>query len=104
VTEREMIEWFAGRMQAKLDARRDKLDGGQLPQVGRSFEWFTEKLATEYVELFDALRDADVLLDVTAPPANPPSTDQLAAIIDECADVANYAMQIADKARRVGVS
>jgi NTP pyrophosphatase (non-canonical NTP hydrolase) len=91
VSERHaMIGWFAGRMQAKIEARGYH---GKLPQEQFTFGWFLLRLQMEGGELAEAL--------LTVLEALPPTPQLYQNIIDECADVANFAMQIADKAARM---
>lgn len=93
-----MIDWFAGRMQAKIEARGYH---GKLPQTGLSYEWFLLRLNVELGELAEAMFLAR--LEEHNPAKfglGTPIDEQLESIIDECADVANFAMQIADKATR----
>ena len=80
-----MIDWFADRMQAKIEARGYH---GKLPQLHVTSEQWLQRLVMELGELAEAL-----LVGGDAAPDKE-------AIIDECADVANFAMQIADKAAR----
>ena len=91
---RKEVQWFAKKMEEKL-ARNDyksgwkgyDKDGKQNWKEGCSVEWLFFKLSEEIGELSKELR---ALLAGS-------KTDEF--IILECADVANFAMMIADKFR-----
>lgn len=74
----ETLAWFTERMKAKLDANRDK--GDNWDEMG--FVWLFRRLGEERDELATALIHRD-----------------LHSIIKESADIANFAMMIADTAR-----
>lgn len=75
---RKEVLWLAERMEKKLAANDHK--GGWR---GKDITSLFYSLTTEVNELFDAIRN------------NKPSNE----IVDECADVANFAMMIADEVR-----
>ncbi|WP_016741565.1 MULTISPECIES: hypothetical protein [Bacillales] len=82
---REQVQWFAGRMESKLKENDHK--GGW---DGCGIFWLRNRLVEEVNELSDAM-DAG---------HNSESGLDLNNIICEAADVANFAMMIADKARK----
>jgi len=74
------VEWFAIQMESKLrmhDRKKDGWDGDKTPN-----SYLLARLKQELSELQDALTDGE--------PGD---------IIEEAADVANFAMMIADRAR-----
>jgi len=77
---REPVAWFAQRMEAKL--RENDHKGGW---ENCSLDWLIERLFQEANELWRTI--------------NHPSTFEM--VIYEAADVANFAMMIADIARRI---
>lgn len=77
---REPVAWFAKRMEAKL-RENDHKGGWQ----DCSLDWLIERLFQEANELWRTI--------------NHPSTFEM--VIYEAADVANFAMMIADIARRI---
>ncbi len=78
---RKQVRWFAERMEEKLAANDHK--GGWLNQEA---EDFLARMREEYRELGEALLRGD------APSA-----------IGECADLANFAMMLAENLHRYGV-
>lgn len=80
---RHEVQWFAAHMAAKLKANDHK--GGWIHE---SSSYFVKRLADEWREL------AHVIDLATMHEASPQD------IIDECADIANYAMMLADVVRR----
>jgi hypothetical protein len=80
---REPVRWFAGEMEKKLKANDHK--------GGWSSLWFDdlwELLGQELDELENAIAESD---------ADDPVTNE--ELISECADIANFAMMIADNSR-----
>lgn len=99
---RREVEWFAGEMENKL-RRRDKKWGGNGwkeetlgPLVDRLGEE-TEELR----EVFIKLASAHVMRsgNVSGPLSLPLTQTQSRRIIREAADVANFAMMIAERAQ-----
>ncbi len=74
---REVVKWFAEQMEAKLQKHDDRGGWHQCEQG-----WLLVRLTDEAVELMEAIKKSD-----------------REAVISEAADVANFAMMIADKAR-----
>jgi len=75
VTCRNSVRWFAERMEAKL-AKNDHKGGWG----GCELQYLSMRLTQERKELTDAIKSKDKQ-----------------RIIDECADIANFALMIADK-------
>lgn len=77
------VDWFAEKMRYKLRQNTDKKDARQMN------EWYLfVQLHQELDELQEAMEsDYRDMLSIDA-------------IIEECADIANYAMMIADKANQ----
>lgn len=97
LTPRPEVQWFAEQMEAKLRAR----DGqrGSRGWTGCSERALLDLLEREVSELDLAISNITYL---TAPPASSRAKqieDGIIHVIDECRDVANYAMMIADVAR-----
>lgn len=76
----EVLAWFTEQMRAKLDANQDK---GGWSDMSVDLLW----------ELMEEESNHELL-----PALNSPNTDWT-NVIEECADVANFAMMIADTAR-----
>jgi NTP pyrophosphatase (non-canonical NTP hydrolase) len=74
---REAVRWFAQQMETKLREHDDRGGWHQCEQG-----WLLARLTDEAVELMEAIKKSDH-----------------EAVISEAADVANFAMMIADKAR-----
>lgn len=83
---REEISWFADRMEEKLRRRERKKGGWQKESFCDLFKRLTEERDELLIELYRI--DLDWPVSITD-------------IIDECVDVANFAMMIADNARRL---
>ena len=77
---RGVVDWFNGQMLSKLNCHEYK----GFSWRGESANWLYGRMVSECVELRKAIREKD--------------KDE---IISEAADVANFAMMIADKARRM---
>lgn len=76
VTEpREAVLWFAGEMESKLKVNDHK--GGW---YSCNLNYLSKRLTQERKELYDAIK-----------------SDDKERVISECADIANFAMMIADK-------
>lgn len=75
VTCRASVRWFAERMEAKL-AKNDHKGGWQNCEL----QYLSMRLTQERKELTEAIKSKDKQ-----------------RIIDECADIANFAMMIADR-------
>jgi hypothetical protein len=86
---RPSLEWFALEMEATLRSNDNK--GGW---EDCRYEWLFGRLEEESKELLEAL--SPMKLDTTAENA---WHEQACLAIGECADVANFAMMIADKLR-----
>ena len=82
---RKPVRWFAEQMERKLKANDYKEHWSECED-----EWLIERLGDECAELHRAYRSNRL-------PSNRAKQQQ--CIIDEAADVANFAMMIADKAR-----
>ncbi len=78
---RKEVKWFASRMEAKLKANDHK--GGWHNEYA---EYFLSRMTDEFEELVAALE-----------------TGNTEKSISECADVANFAMMLADNIWRYGV-
>lgn len=76
---RPELQWFAKQMESKLRKNDHKLHWSQI-----NTGYLTARLYQEYQELLEAIRDGK-------PPVE---------IAEEAADVANFAMMIADNAER----
>lgn len=76
--EREAVQWFSGQMLQKLRENQHKGDWQSMTVI----ELYAE-LYGEFTELMEALKKHEP-----------------EEIVRECADVANYAMFIADKIRK----
>lgn len=85
VMAREPVVWFAEQMEKKLAEHDDSDSYG-----GCSDDWLLKRLREEAQELEDVLPGGKV----------PMSKTRSEEIISEAADVANFAMMIADNARR----
>lgn len=72
---RNSVRWFATKMEAKL-AKNDHKRGW----AGCELQYLSMRLTQERKELTDAIKSKDKQ-----------------RIIDECADIANFALMIADK-------
>lgn len=72
---REQVKWFAGEMEQRLKENEHKGDWD-----GCSIEYLIQRLYEEFTELFSIVNTSDKTL-----------------IVRECADIANFAMMIADK-------
>jgi len=83
---REPVAWFAQRMEAKL-RKRDYKSGWE----GLKLTELLQMLRTEVDELDDAIANFD----------DDPDDILLDELLDECADVLNFTMMIADNARRM---
>lgn len=84
------VRWFADYMQYKLNVHKRKQ--GQKAWRRCTFEYLREKLFNEIFELWEHrywLQDNGHIMP----------DHKAEEIICECADIANYAMMIADKAR-----
>lgn len=66
--------WFAGQMEKRLEANEDKGHWGNC-----SLQYLTMRLTQERKELARAIKKKDIH-----------------NVIEECADIANFAMMIAD--------
>lgn len=75
--------WFRGRMHKKLWKHRAKGDWMTVPEIG-GIMWYYNRINDERAELCAELVKDDIDWD---------------AVIDECADVANFCLMIADHAR-----
>lgn len=80
---REEVKWFAEQMESALAAKDDRYDGNSWLYVPDSFVLFS-RLLGESDELMEAI-------------SSPSMTKEQK--IKECADVANFAMMIADRIR-----
>ncbi|MHA2274246.1 MAG: pyrophosphohydrolase domain-containing protein [Candidatus Kariarchaeaceae archaeon] len=76
-----LIDWFAERMAWKLQLNSHKRDSYK----DMNISWLRDKLSEEIKELDEAVLTTN---------------NKAHEIIDECADVANVVMFIADKYRR----
>lgn len=83
---RKEVEWFADQMEKKL-SQNDHKGGWQ----NCDFKYLLKRLKEEQTEVEDALKLRGTTFFGTV------LKDK--EIIDECADVANFAMMIADKLR-----
>lgn len=83
---RESVEWFSGKMEQKLKANTHKGGWGE-SELG----WLFVRLKEEVEELHNAINDRVI----PTPFFGVSHTEE--EIIQECADVANFAMMIADK-------
>ena len=81
---RPSIQWFAEQMERKLRAHDDR-DGW----AECDYEWLSSRIDDEAKELDIAIWKIDTH----------PTQRNLQAVIDEAADVANFAMMIADNTR-----
>ena len=82
---RDTVRWFAEQMEAKLAANdRERGDDGWLGAHGLHHRYFLSRLLDEVLELQAAI--------VSGKPIN--------MVIGEAADVANFAMMIADRERQ----
>jgi len=93
---RPAVAQFATLMEAKLRQRDDR-PGWK----GQSVDWLLGRLCDEV----DELRMALLLVDRPEPEQSPRETFErlaLASAADECADVANFAMMIADVLGELG--
>jgi hypothetical protein len=88
IVPRKEVRWFAQFMEARLRANDHK--GGWLDCP---IESLLPRIYDEYRELLNA---------VTGKPIHQ-VPDDIQAIIDECADVANFAMMVADLVHHYGV-
>ena len=87
---REQVAWFAERMGAKLQKNDYKGEWESFSYLMDRLEEESEKLITFTVKL----RTEDFI-------GNKPSGALIARVIDEASDVANSAMMIADRARKM---
>ena len=84
------LAWFGQQMRAKLDVNRHKGDNWEELGIDWLFErlkWDTVEEASEISELENAILRQD-----------------WPNVIRECADIANYAMMIADVARGLAIA
>ena len=81
---REVVQWFGEQMEEEL-AGNDHKTGWD----GMSFGWLSRRLGQEFRELKRRLPHGHGL-----------TVEQANEIISEAADVANFAMMIADNARQ----
>ena len=87
---REPVAWFAAEMEKKLAAKDDEHGGSSWPSA--SWARLFSLLKDEFDELEKVLEE------------QPLGGHNMDAIIEECADVANFAMMIADQARQAKLS
>src|SRR5688572_30686483 len=82
-----VLSWFRGRMEAKLKQHERK----QFWRTAPDFDVHVarRRLRDEYIELVKAYADYRFM----------PNKDHAEELIKECADVANFAMMIADLVR-----
>ena len=85
---REVVQWFGERMEEEL-SKNDHKRGW----YGETPGWLFRRLRQELDELGRALRGTRHMRSIT-------TEQQANEIIAEAADVANFAMMIADKARQ----
>lgn len=83
---REALAWFAGEMERQLRENDHKPGWSD-----DSLRHLAERMRTE-------LREVENIVDGRA--VRGYATEQLLTIIAECADVANFAMMVADNAKR----
>lgn len=84
---REPVNWFSREMEKRL--RRQDYSRGCVGWRGSAMRWLYGRLGQESFELADALANQSTETAL-----------RTEAIIRECADVANFAMMIADNARQ----
>ena len=84
---REPVVWFASQMERKLSEHDDR-PGWQC----ESFEYLLVRLMEEQGELNNLMMDLGELSDSS-------SDANIQDVINECADIGNFAMMLADKAR-----
>ena len=88
---RSEVMWFANRMSKKLDQRMASKDGW----MNTSYKVLLGRMLDEVIELIEAMqgiyRD-----DISLPELRKAYTE----VIKESGDVGNFAMMVADKARR----
>lgn len=82
---RPAVSWFGTRMEAKLAVNDHKPNWNT-----QTMEYLHERLGQEADELYNAFRYYNSL------PPDVPNDKAREKAIDECADVANFAMMIAD--------
>lgn len=91
---RKEVEWFAGHMEQKL-RENDARPGWKNSKFG----WLLERLITEVKELGVAWMDAEIRKHEYESSVKAKAL-LWSTVIREAADVANFAMMIADNARR----
>jgi NTP pyrophosphatase (non-canonical NTP hydrolase) len=79
---RESVKWFAEKMEQKLQ-KHDKKKGPD-GWLNEDISWLIDRLKEEVNELEEKIFDFDY------------SEKETLKLINECADVANFAMMIAD--------
>ena len=85
---REPVRWFAEQMERKLKANDHKSHWRESDVV-----WLFERMQDERIELWEAFKPTRPFGCFVDTP------NDVERVIDEAADVANFAMMIADKAR-----
>lgn len=89
---RDEVLWFAGEMERKLKANDHKGDWSNC-----TFGYLSRRLHQETKELSRALAAFKALRE--GPGSDEAAADMAENLIREAADVANFAMMIADQAR-----
>ena len=98
MTVRKEVLWFASRMEAKL-AKNDH----KAHWEGSDFGYLIRRLMND--ETRELVRALHPMLEMEAGMAKSafvPTQEQIESVIDEAADIANFAMMIADNARQFG--
>lgn len=86
---REPVAWFAEQMERKLAMHDEDRGADGWSVYCCEMEYLMARLEEESKELIESLYAY----------GSPLSIDQAEGVIEECADVANFAMMIADQAR-----
>jgi NTP pyrophosphatase (non-canonical NTP hydrolase) len=89
---RPAVQWFAGEMEEKLRKNDHRGPDGW---KGCRFDYLTGRLMQEMMEVFRELWRANADTRIAKI-----DSEVARKITDECADVANFAMMIADNAMR----